>query len=339
MPGITDLGAQSAQESREERESDNQSDFDPQDWYDQQYDISGLSWVKIHPTTAIRGVAKSLQTFNVEEENYQRGYYGLVLEDPSVVVDDDELEGTVIFEGTKEKGDDFKIVNADDEQTTIIESGVDFSGNLFYGEEVDALEDDEMVLKLSGGAGRSTALALDVKGSGGAHSVGAYEDEDVELHDGGFPVHSGHAVEYHPDGRDGEMPRNARDFELRPDVEGKEVIVMIQRLADIDEEYDGGAYWSTVLVETEDADDAVFEIDGTAFESIEPTDEFEPSEDNIRAQGFISWNRVDIVDLNQARIDEGFDPYLPNEMDREEVLPDDLDADDFEFVESNYSGE
>jgi hypothetical protein len=323
MTGITQIGAEAASESNQ----GSNGDYDDDEWYDSRYDIGGLPWANTHPTTAVRGTAKALRFFGTEEENYQRGYFGVVLQDPSVYTGEESLENTVIYQSTEDGGDDFKVVNADDEQTETekIETGVDFAGNLFYGEEVDEFGVEELVFKASGSAGRSIATTLDVKGAGGAHAMGAYDDEDVELHDGGFPKHSGNLIEYHPDGRDGEQPRVARDTELRPDVEDREVIIMIQRLAEIDEDYDGPAYWATVFAESEDTEGAI-DVDGTSFVQLEPTDEFEPSEDNLRTTGFISWNRPDVEAMNQARLDADQDVYVPEDATVEEVVGDDVDV-------------
>lgn len=314
---ITDIGANAAEASRQEREEREASDEDEITVGDliedgTLTDVTGLAWVKQHPTTSVGGTAVGLRYFpDWDNDQPDRGYYGLVLDDPYVVADDG-MEST-IYQNTEEGGDDYKIVDESDEGTKILEgSGVDFEGNMFYGEQVDAFEDDRIVLKLTGGAGRSVASTLDVQGDGGAHAIGAYEDEEVELHGGGFPRHSGHLIEYHPDGRDGEAPRNAVHSELRPDVEGEEVVVMLQRLAEIDDEYDGNSYWSTVFTTAVETDDPT-DIDGTEMGTLEPTNEFERNQDIIRATGYIKWNRASLEALNEARAEEGLDPYQPEE--------------------------
>lgn len=332
MAGITDVGADAAHESST-RQSGGSDDYESE--YER-FDVTGLAFGKQHPTTAVRGEATVLRYFpDWDNDEPDRGYFGIVIEDPSVVTDDEALDGTVVFESTEDTGDDFKVVNTDDGETKVIEgSGVDFAGNLFYGEQVDDLDTDTLVLKATGSSGRSIASTLDVKGAGNAHSVGAFNDEDIELHDGGFPQHSGHLVEYHPDGRDGERPRIARDTELRPDVEGRDIVVMIQRLRDIQEDYDGPAYWATVFADVEDdrqdelaeyyagrynsthddereADDFIHEVDGEEMVRLQPTDEFEPDADLLRDTGYIQWNRVDDDVMNEARVEAGFDPYDP----------------------------
>lgn len=316
--GITDVGADAAQESRAQREeqSDYESDYE-------RFDTSGMAFVKQHPTTAVRGTANVLRYYpDWDNDQPDRGYFGVVLEDASILGadDDEDLAGGAIFTNTEESGDDYKVVDLNDEETKELEgSGVDFAGNLFYGEQADGFEEDQIVLKATGSSGRSIASTLDVKGSGSAHSVGFNNDEEIELHDGGFPEHSGHLIEYDPRGRDnGEMPRIARDTQLRPDVEGKEIIIMVQRQRDIDDEYEGPGYWATVMVETDDDGDFTA-ADGTEFVSLGPTDEFEPDDDLVRDTGYILWRRVDDDVLNEAREEAGFDPYTPQGEDEAEA--------------------
>lgn len=342
MPSITDLGQTAAQESQQNSSSNGSDDNEYE-----RYDVSGDAFAKQHPTTAVRGEAAVLRYFpDWNSDQPDRGYFGLVLDNPSVVTDDEGLDGSTIFQSTEDSGDDYKVVNESDDETNILDTGVDFSGNLFYGEQTDEFDDDRVVLKATGSAGKSVASTLDVRGAEGAR-VERDEDGEVVLHDGGFPQHNGGLTEYHPEGRDGERPRTAvHDTELRPDVEGREVVVMIQRLADIQPDYDGSAYWATVLADVEDdrqdelteryasdseksAEDFVTEIDGVEFIQLEPTAEFERSEEIMRAAGTrVQWNRPDLEEMNRRRVEEGFDVYLPSDEDGEpeltveEALPD-----------------
>lgn len=312
MSGITDIGANAAQEAQEQQNGDYESDYE-------RFDVSGLDWVKQHPVTAVVGTADVLRYFpNWDDDEPDRGYFGVVMSDPSVFTDDDELDGTVILarnEDMQESGDDFKVVNLDDDQTKELPGGggIDFAGNTFYGEQVDEFDTDQIVLKATGSSGRSVAATLDVKGAVSAQSSGYGDDEEITLHGGGFPEHNGGLVEYHPDGRDGERPRIARDPQLRPDVEGEQVVVMIQRLEDIQEDYEGPAYWASVLAPADvvgDVDDEnVVEVNGTEMAPLSPTDEFEPDDGLIRETGYIQWRRPTPDEINEAREAEGLDRY------------------------------
>jgi hypothetical protein len=326
MTGITDVGANAAQSTNESDGTDDRSEWEPTD-------VGGMSFAKQHPTTAVMGTAQTLRYFpDWDNDEPDRGYFGLIIDNPSVYTDDDALADSAVFQAPEDQsGDDYKIVNLDDEQTKHLEgSGVDFAGTLFYGEQAESIQNDQIVLKVTGSSGMSVASTLDVKGGTGARSIGSREDEAVELHGGGFPEHNGGLVEYHPDGRDGERPRVARHTELRPDVEGRDVVVMIQRLAEIDPDYDGPAYWATVFADLEqdrqseltesyaesggtdqDPEDFVTEIDDRAFTQLEPTTDFEPDEDMVEATGYIQWRRAGLDELNEARAEAGLDPYNP----------------------------
>lgn len=270
---ITKIGKDAASQSEPGQSNDDYERFD----------VSGLSFVKSHPTTAVGGTPVALRYIpgDPDEDNLDRGFAGLILDDP-FVLDDDDLEGTTIFANTKQKGDDYKAVNLDDTATERIEgAGVDFAGNLFYGEEVDAFEEDRIVLKLTGNAGRSATCTLDVHGRGGAGVV-RDSNGNIELNSNGYPFYNGSLIEYSPDNDDDNYtpPRFARDTQLRPDVEGKQVAFMLQRLSEIDDDYDGDSYWSTVTVRDDE---------GADWEELSPTDEYDPDQDLVRATRWLEW--------------------------------------------------
>lgn len=321
MSSITDLGAEAAEQSNQNDGDDTDSGFPELDLFD----VSGMAFAKQHPPTAVRGVAveDGLRYFpgNPEEEGWGRGYFGLVLESPTVVTDDDNLSETIVVQGDSEQESDaYKIVNEADDATKLLDgSGVDFSGNLYYGEPVEDFTDDEIVLKATGSSGKSIATTLDANGATGARKVGSYDSEDVELGDTGWPVNTGGLQEYDPSGD--VAPRISRHTSLRPDVVGRELIILVQRLAEIDEDYDGSAYWATVMVEAEEGDDVDFTAeDGTGFTTIEPTSEFDVESARVeRASVRFDGNKVPLAELNEARTEAGFDPYEPDESSEAEA--------------------
>lgn len=342
MSGITDLGADAAQASQSGNDDEEyESDYE-------RFDLDGVSFGKQHPTTAVRGEAVALRKL-WDDDDPDRADVAVILDNPSIVTSEGPLEGSVVVHGDDE-GDQFKVVNEDDDDTKIMEDLIDFAGNTFYGDvESDFGAMDRIALKRGGGAGRSITSVLDVKGAVGARTA-TDEDGDIVLHDGGFPQHNGGLVEYHPDGRDGERPRYARDPQLRDDVEGHDVVVMIQRLEDIDPDYEGPAYWSTVFANLgeertqelaegyaegdEDASpsDFVTELDGDEFVRLQPTDEFEPMQDMVRDTGWIQWNRPDLKEMNGARVENGLDVYVPDGSSRAEALPEGVSESDVDFT-------
>lgn len=347
MVGITDLGATAAQNSDASSDSGIENDYE-------RFDVSEVAWGKSHPTTAVRGRAVALRKL-YDEDDPDRSDVAVILEDPSLVTSEEGLETSRVVMNSEETGDEFKVVNLADAQTGALGSSgkisdpdaieaadslmaTDFAGNTFYGNvstEFD-LDADQVALKRGGGAGRSITSVLDVNGATAATSVTDDNGEPV-LHDGGFPEHNGGLVEYHPDGRDGERPRYARDPQLRDDVVGQDVIIMIQRLSEVDPDYEGSAYWSTVFANMEqgrmdelasryaaDEPDAgpeqfMTELDGDTVIQLQPTDDFEPTEACLVETGYIAFdgNRPTIDELNEARLANGFDEYEPQETQSE----------------------
>jgi hypothetical protein len=353
MTDITDIGADAAQESEQTSNNDGyESTYE-------RYDLDGVQFGKQHPASAIRGTAVGLRQM-YDENDPDRADVSVMLTEPSIVTSANGLDQTRVVT-SEEESDDFKVVNLADEQTAALgpggkiddpadiddESdlmGIDFAGNTFYGDvgtTFDTDEGQEIALKRGGGAGRSITSVLDVNGGQAATTV---EDDngDPVLHDGGFPQHNGGLIEYHPDGRDGERPRYARDPQLRDDVEGQDVVIMIQRLSEVDPDYDGTAYWATVFADLSDAEpqdstfdsrsaelaeqyasesedkaaeDFLADLDGDTFVRLKPTTAFEPDDDLLRESGYISWQRPGLDELNEAREAEGFDPYQPDQSD------------------------
>lgn len=361
MAGITDIGADAASQSQSN--SNDESDSNVPEF--ERFDLDGCSFGKQHPTTAIRGTAVALRAM-YDEDDPDRSDVSVILDDPSVVTDEEALDGTIVVHGDPEQeGDQFKVVNKDDSQTKVLEGmGVDFAGNTYYGDLEDGFGDmDRLALKRGGGAGRRITSTLDANGATAARAK-RDDSGSLVLHDGGFPEHNGGLMEYHPDGRDGDMPRRALDPELRPDVAGREVVIMLQRLAEIDPDYDGPAYWATVFANLEDErqselaeryaeqdaggddsdaedptpEDYLTELDGTEFLRLKPTSEFEHSEGNIARNGWIEWNpdfedADDMLEVNQRRVEADFDPYVPTDEngaevhDRDDIIPDGYDGD------------
>lgn len=344
MVGITDLGAKAAQNT--DASTDTGSDGEEYE----RFDVSAVAWGKSHPTTAVRGEAVALRKL-YDEDDPDRSDVAVILENPSLVTSEEGLETSRVVMNDEETGDEFKAVNLADTQTGALGRNgkvsdpdaiadadtlmaTDFAGNTFYGDvrsEFDC-DADQIALKRGGGAGRSITRVLDVNGATPADSVTDEEGRPV-LHEGGFPEHNGGLVEYHPDGRDGKRPRYARDPQLRDDVMGQDVIIMIQRLSEVDPDYDGSAYWSTVFATMEpdrmdelaqryaqNADDAdtepsefMTELDGDTFIKLQATSDFDPTEPCLVETGYIAFdeNRPSIDTLNEVRVANGFDEYEP----------------------------
>jgi len=356
---ITDLGADAAAES-----SGNQSGGSTDnDW--SRFELSGCEFGRQHPTTAVRGTIVALRDL-YDEEDRDRPDVAAILDDPEIVTSEPSLEDSVVVQ-SEEEGDQFKVVNESDDQTKVLEGmGIDFAGNTFYGDIQDDFgEMDRIALKRGGGAGRRISKTLDASGATAAEAqIERDEDGDIvsmALDDDGFPAHNGGLIEYDNEGD--EMPRYSRATEVRPDVEGREVVIMIQRLAEIDPDYDGPSYWATVFANLSDErteeiteqyadgsdrdpEDFMTELGGTEFVQLSPTDEFDPSEALVDATGYIAWDGIDredadeVLALNTARLEQGHGSvYIPEGQEPDDVVPDSVDDLELDPGEDDWGDE
>lgn len=248
-------------------------------WQDIEVDFDEVSWVKTHPTTFLEGdlpdheEGNPIIRFRSPENNNDRkdqGYIGVVLDNPSVLVSEDEgTENTVVLETDDDDSTDYRIYNLDDKGTTEKDFGVAFSGDNRAGDKLDDFPDDvgRVIVTISSAAARNIARRLDVCG---AETAGM--DTSTGLVNDGL-------IEYAPDevtddqGRDedGFRSRYARDPELREDMRGKRLGIFHTRREEVDEDYAEDVenderrsmYWFSVF-------------DMEAGESIKPTDEGEP---------------------------------------------------------------
>lgn len=350
-PSLTELATSSANDPQPSS-GGNFDEYEP-------YDVSDHPFVKRHPTTAIGGTAVALRYFPDQDEP-DRGYAGLVVKDPFLGEAGGRTRVAVRDDDERSKGDDIKIVDLDDKATKAMPGnvGVEFDSRSFYSETFeewpdnetiqDLLNDDDIigdepVLKLTGGSGRSAIRTLDVHGRGNFGVV--KENGDPVLNDNGYPILNDSLIETHSDWYDSDVDDAPRprfgpaQTELRPDVEETRVLVLLNRQADIMEDYDGDAYWETVFAELDDerrqelaetyaenfnngtgddepdktADDylTTVDIDGEEVEMVklQPTADFERSEAIKRDQNtWCEWGYPSREELNELREENGFDP-------------------------------
>lgn len=321
---ITEIGKEAARSSS----SDNDDDQSSADEYER-VDVSDQDFIKLHPgPTAIEGVARGLRYFppaaESEYDDNDRGSAGLIIEDPAVP-DDDGLESVSVYEATQERGDDFKVVNTDDDQIDEYDVGISVS-EMFESEEVDDFGVDEGIVTLSTSAGRSVARTLDVRGLANADLIRT-DDGAPEIQDHGYPETNDALIEKNPDNDDNTYlpPRYARDPQLRPDVEGQRVVILIQRMANVVDDYDGNSHWATVLADLDDdrqqelaetyADDDFYDgddpedfledINGEELIQLAPTMEFEPDQALVDATQWMEWHWLDDDELDQLREEQG----------------------------------
>lgn len=265
----------------------------------ERFDVSGASYVKMHPgPTAIGGTVVALRYFPPaldSEDDNPRGYGGLVLQDPYIVTDDD-TEDVSIYSSTSSTGDDYKVVNMADRATEELDGvGLEFDKNVFRGESTEDFAEDEVIVKLSGRAGRSVMATLDVHGSGSADIVRTEQDLPL-INEYGYPTRSNSLIEYCPDNDDNNYspPRFSRDTQLRPDLDGEEVVFVLERAENKPALDTDSGYWATVMSR-----------DGDGFTELSPTEEFEPDESLVLSTGYLEWHRPDAETIATACRQQG----------------------------------
>lgn len=326
---IADIGSEAAQASTsDETDGDGGSSSEYS-----RIQMSGGEFIRMHPgPTAIEFTVNGLRysppySEDGEYDDSQRGETYVVIEDPTVPTDD-SLDDVGIFESTTATGDDYRVVNTADDGIDVYQAGVSI-GAMFESNQVDGFDlDGPGFLKLSSSAGRSVARTLDVCGLPNADVVRT-EDGDPEIQDNGYPTTNEGLIEKHPrNNEDGfyEAPRYARDPQLRPDVDGARVIVLVQHMSNAVPDYEGNAHWSTVLADLDaerqdelaqtyaddtfysggdEPEDFIEEFDGTEFINLAPTADFSPDEELLYETQWLDWNYPDEDVIDQLADAQG----------------------------------
>lgn len=322
---LTDIGKEAAEASSADGGNSAQTEYE-------RVDLSDMDFTKMHPgVTAIAGTAKTLRYVgpapddNGDYDDDDRGWAGIIL-DGMHVPEDESMENVSIFESNQATGDDFKVVNTEDDSIDVYEAGVSV-GQMFESDEVDDFGVDEGIVKLSTSAGRSVVRSLDVSGLANA-DLARDDDGNPILTDNGYPTMNDGLIETHPDNDDDNytQPRYRRDPQLRPDVEGKEVVIILQHLADVKEDYNGRSHWATVLAKVDDdrqeelaqeyAEDAYYsgdepedfiqEFNGEDYLQIAPTMDFEPDPALVRETGWTEWRYPSDAEIEEMRDEQDF---------------------------------
>jgi len=217
-------------------------------------DMDEVAWVKMQPTTFVtgefpEGENNPIIRFASPDNNDGRldqGYLGVVLDDPEVLVDEDEgTEGTVILD--RDDSSEYRLFNEDDRGTEVeknfsendegevVQDGYEVSFNAgqgsrsYDGQVVDEIEEDRIILTIGGTASKGVAKSLDVKGA----LAGDMDPEE------GSP--NGGLIEYMPDdersGSESYTSRYTRDPELKTELYGTRVGFFLARREEIDEDF------------------------------------------------------------------------------------------------------
>jgi hypothetical protein len=215
--------------------AEDSNDNDTQETLDQiEVDFDDIPFVKFYPTTLLSG------TFPTDEGNpiirfpdrsnndgrQDQGYLGLVMDDVSILTDSDEgMEDATILETGESDSTEYRAVNFDDNQTTekFGGDGVDISGDTYEVQDRHTQIDGRAIVIVDRTASVSVARKLDVNGA-----TFAGMDEETGNVNGGL-------IEYAPNDEDTPVSRRyARNPELREELYGEEVGVMVTRRSDAD---------------------------------------------------------------------------------------------------------
>lgn len=200
-------------------------------------DFGDTPFVKFYPTTLVSGTfpedeGNPIIRFPDQSNNDGRrdqGYLGLVLDDLTINTDGDEGMGDATFVETgSDDSTEYRAVNFDDDQTSEIfgGDGVDISGDKYEIEDRVTEIDGRSILVVDRSAAVSVARKLDVNGG-----TLAGMDESTGQVNGGL-------IEYAPDDVEADVNRRyARNPELRDELYGEEVGVMVTRRSEVDEDY------------------------------------------------------------------------------------------------------
>lgn len=223
--------------TQEVQEVAERTSSEPQETLEQiEVDFGSMPFVKFYPTTLVAGTfpadeGNPIIRFPDESNNDGRrdqGYLGLVLDDLHVITDEDEgLGGAGIVKTDDEDYTEYRIVNFDDEQTTEKYDGdaVSISGAQYGVDEIVTEIEGRSILVVDRTASVSVARKLDVNGD-----TLAGMDETTGNVNGGL-------IEYAIDDDAPVNRRYARNPELREELYGAEVGIMVTRRSEVDEDF------------------------------------------------------------------------------------------------------
>jgi len=210
-------------------------------------------WVKVHPGTLLTGTLPDedegnpllkLNAFDDEAaEINAEGNLGIVIDNPEVVIDEDEgTEGTVILETEDDDSSGYRIYNEDREGAELLDGvGVEFDAGqgarIYRGETVESLDVDRIVLTVSGGAVQNMAKRFDV--NGGDNALYDYDEDQANNGLIEYPLTDDDGNSVDVEGNPVNFSwRYARAPELRPDLYGQEIAILMDwssNMVDLDE--------------------------------------------------------------------------------------------------------
>ena len=263
-------------------------------------DMGSIPFIKFYPTTLVSGTfpedeGNPIIRFPDQSNNNGRrdqGYLGLVMDDLTIETGEGtgfDMEDARFLKTSDTDSTAFRAVNFDDDHTEEIfgGDGIDISGDKYEIDERTTSIDGRAILVVDRTAAVSVARKLDVNGD----TFADMDQSTGQVNDG--------LIEYALDDEDTEVNRRyARNPELREELYGAEVGILVTRRSDVDEDYA-----ERVANESDDTRDMMW----YTVVNQETGDTLEPTTGEAVGYSFLEWR---------------FDPTAGN-------LPDE----DWEFVQ------
>jgi len=202
-------------------------------------DMGSIPFVKFYPTTYITGTfpedeGNPIIRFRDRSNNDGRedqGYLGLVMDDLTISTSDDtgfDMSEATFLETSDADSTAYRAVNFNDDATSEAfgGAGADIAGDKYEIEERTTTIDGRAILVVDRTAAVSVARKLDADGA----TFAGMDESTGQVNTG--------LIEYAPDDVETEVNRRyARDPELREELYGEEVGLLVTRRSEVDEDY------------------------------------------------------------------------------------------------------
>ncbi len=331
MTNYRDAVANEVTQAKENRSSNNNDDSYGRGFSDLEQievDMGETPFVKFYPTTALTGTfpedeGNPIIRFRDEQNNGHghQGYLGLVVDDLTVDQSTDggfDMSEAYIVETDDDDYTEYRTVNFGDDDTTEKFGGeaVNIDGDQYGIDEKVTTIEGRSILVVDRTAAVSVAKKLDVSG---ATPAGMDPESDDDLNSG--------LIEYLPndmESDDGVSWRYARRPELREELLGEEVTLLVSRREEIDDGFTGytdadGNYALSIPedVDKEDVEPHDSEEDASYAELVAADDARGMMWYSVFDEDGAALSPIEGESTNRPFLEWSFDPtasYLPTEQ-------------------------
>ena len=226
--------------ANEVEESASNNDGGEQETLDQiEVDFGEIPFVKFYPTTLVRGTMPEDEGNPIirfpdagnNDGRRDQGYLGIVMDDLTIDTTDEtgfDMSEAAFVETDEDDSTEYRAVNFNDGETSEKFGGeaVNISGDQYGIDDTVTSIDGRAILVVDRTAAVSVARKLDVNGA----TLAGMDEETGDVNGG--------LIEYAPnDVETGVNRRYARNPELREELYGEEVGILVTRRSEVDEDY------------------------------------------------------------------------------------------------------